>query len=741
MDDKEKISTKEIPDLNALSRSALENLEPELDDNEISKEELNDFDNEMKDANLVFATEVETKEAIKKEEKKDSFFKKMATKWKKLSKKNKVLIIIGIVLLLALIIFGIVMLVKPKEAAEEKKLPDVILSGDNYRYENGKLIFLDEKDEVGTYECENKDQELCKIATLENNDLDSTIKVDEEGNLITFPSPIYENRYVFLIDNKSKDSKEIKLYDMKEESVISKVFAIKNYKDGYVAVKDEDSNWGLKKIEKDDIKEMIPFEYDDIGVFASQDKIERITVRKNNNSYIANVENKILSKAILGKIVAANDKHIVSISEDKKYHVYDYNGKELHDKPRDYIYLLDDYIIAVDDKTLYAYDYENHPMMIDGIKLKNDAYIQKETYKDKKLTKLEKSFDAYVVDRVLNLTLFDELEEETKSINLNEGELSKTIAYLNYFDGVLYIYKDEAKKELLGRYNCTNKNTIEKSTTELTNCRIATESFLRETNGNTKEKDLSSKVGWIPIFSEKYAFIKDGDATVLYDLAKNSDIASYLNVDTSSYTEAKEVSFVSSVEVPFIAQSKSSNKYGVAKISSNGVSSVIDFRYDSIKMLGNYYVVEQDKKYSLKKLTGEDVENFNEKSSPIVDYHKNYIKTMKDQMYYVHSFTSSISNSAYNYIELYDDYYAAVLNGYVSLFDYTNKRITKEKDEKLKLNIDNYYKEGTKAFQITFDKNSAHIRIGQSNNTYGSEIIIPLVAEEKEVEEEENGES
>ena len=386
-------------------------------------------------------------------------------------------------------------------------------------------------------------------------------------------------------------------------------------------------------------------------------------------------------------------------------------------------------------------------MMMEGIKLKNSNYQVRETYKRKKLSKLERAFDASVVDKVLNVTIYDEEDEETKSINLSEGELSKTLAFLNYFDGTLYFYKNEEKKDLIGRYTCEHKNTIESSTKTLDNCRLASESFLRETRGNTKERDLSSKTGWIPIFGEKYAFIKDGDANILYDLEKGSKVATYKVVDTSSYTEANEVTFVSAVEVPFIAESNSSHKYGVGKITSEGVSSLIDFRYDSIKRLGDYYVVEENGKYQLITIKGEAIDNFNEKSSPIVDYHKNYVKTMKDDMYFVHSFAKPISDNAYNYIELYDEYYAAVLNGYVMIYDYQNKRITKEKDEQLKLNITNYTGEGTRAFKMTFSKDSVTVEIGQSNNTYGKKIIISLKEEEEEepkppVEEEsEEGEA
>jgi hypothetical protein len=47
---------------------------------------------------------------------------------------------------------------KPEE--EQEKEPVVIVEKDNYRFENGSLILLDNEDnEIGKYECKNKEQD------------------------------------------------------------------------------------------------------------------------------------------------------------------------------------------------------------------------------------------------------------------------------------------------------------------------------------------------------------------------------------------------------------------------------------------------------------------------------------------------------------------------------------------------------------------------------------------------------
>ena len=68
------------------------------------------FDESSRDADLIFQTEVETKEKINAE-KKESIFSKCKKKWNGLSKKNKILFVSLGVFLVLLIVFLIVFLV------------------------------------------------------------------------------------------------------------------------------------------------------------------------------------------------------------------------------------------------------------------------------------------------------------------------------------------------------------------------------------------------------------------------------------------------------------------------------------------------------------------------------------------------------------------------------------------------------------------------------------------------------
>ena len=123
-----------------------------------------------------------------------------------------------------------------------------------------------------------------------------------------------------------------------------------------------------------------------------------------------------------------------------------------------------------------------------------------------------------------------------------------------------------------------------------------------------------------------------------------------------------------------------------------------------------------------------------DKASPIVDYYKNYLKTFKDNMFFVHSFAKEISSTAYNYVELYDDFYAAVINHRVHLYRYDepNKEFIYEVngDEKgengLKLLTDRYYGSNVNAFRITFDSKYIYVEIGNTNNTYNAPLKFLL---------------
>ena len=723
-------TTKEVITLHDLSLEALNNLEEK--DEEVTEEaDVEDLDENMEKADLVFKTEVETKEEVKEElakEKKENIFKKLAKKWKSLDKKKKIIVICVAVVLVLLIAVGIFFLVSGNDGPLDDT-PDVILESDNYRYENGTLIFLDGDSEIGRYECEHKDETLCEVSYLTNDDaFDQTRMVDENGNDLTLRSQIYHNRYVFVTDRESTDTERIILYDMQENSTVQELKSVASYDDNYVALENTDNYYGLAQINDGEFKMVIPYEYEAVGVLPDQEEITRVMVQKDGSQYLSDLSNKVLTKAFDETIVGANDRYVKTKDSEGAYHVYDYNVTELKDKTWDYVVLLTDYMITVEDQKLYVMNYEGSPMNREGIALNNENYNAVETYEELKLIDTEKSFDYELTGTLLNINVYNGSDKKNHSINLNEGRLSSSLAYLEYFDGKLYLYSDQDKNTLIGSYSCDTRNEVGDGTSSLERCRIASESFMRETTGNTKETDESGKLGWIPVIGKRYAFIADGDTIVLYDFTDNKKLATYSNVDTRSYTGVSEVTFTDASSVSFIAQSKNSGKYGVARISSGGVTPLIAFETNSIKGLGNYYVVEKDGTYALYDLDGS--KKSDDKTSPIVDYHGDYLKTYKDNSYFVHKFNGSVNDqNSHTYIELYDEYYVTVDNKDINIYNYDGENLTANLSsgtrDLLKVQIDNFYGSGAKAFSVTFSGEYANVIITTASG--GQErVVVPL---------------
>ena len=731
--------TIEISSLEDLANEAIEAMEEEnaIEKSDLEQEDISEsiVDDAIDDANLVFETQIKTEEKMKKEK----LISKIKKKWNKLGGIEKALWVLGILLVIAIIILIIIFAIPEKK--EKEKVDDrTILEVDNYRFEDGKLIFLDNKEEIGEYECDNKDQKLCEVAYYsEDNSYDTIKVVDEKGESIPIRSSIFNKRYVFVRDGENT----LKLYDIKEKKIIKEGEKIRLYENDYV-VMSSDEKEGLMAFNNDEMSLKIPYEYSEIHLISNSENLIAI-VKKDNNYYLADLDNKILTKAFSESIVGANKKHL-KVKSGSKYKVYDYEGNETDIKDSEYVRLLEDYIISVKDNALYVFDYEGNRYNINGYRLHNNNYDGLETYKDRKLSKTEKAFDVDGSIYVMNLTIYNGDQTENFSINLAEGKLSKNLIYMNYFDGTIYFYDDVKKENLIGSYGCNNKNTVSEDTKTLETCRIAKESLYRETEANTKEK-TELGIGTIPVFGKRYIFILDGDTINLYDLKDSKTMATYKGVDTSSYTGSNDdLIFSDAINIPYIGESKNSGHYGVAKISMEGVTSVISFNHKSIKRLGDYYVVEDDNNYSLYSFDG--TEKTSKIPARIVDYNGKYLKAIKDNQYFVYDFTGNKirENEAYTYLELYNDYYAAIVQNTVHIFDYNGvdyvENLPKETKDSLKVQVKNFYneKEGALSFKVSKEGKFYVVSIGTVSGDY-EKVSIPTTIQENEKPKTDEGDS
>jgi hypothetical protein len=239
-------------------------------------------------------------------------------KWKNMNKKQRIIFIVSIILIVLLITFLIYYFCLRKTAKE----PDVIITENNYRYENGKLIFLDQDGkELGDYDCTNKDEKLCYVAYYnveENLDVDKYI--DQDNNEYKMRSSIYKNNYVFIFDNSNELDNNLKLYNMKTKSTENNYIEIKKVNDDSVIAQDTDKKFGLITFKDDSLEKTIAFENEYLGFYN-----DKIVYEKDSLYGITDNNNSNIASKLKYKIKSFNTKYIV-LDTGSKYLLYDYSG-------------------------------------------------------------------------------------------------------------------------------------------------------------------------------------------------------------------------------------------------------------------------------------------------------------------------------------------------------------------------------------------------------------------------------
>lgn len=598
----------------------------------------------------------EPKEDKKKKEKKPK--KSLKEKWSSLSKKKKIIIsgIIILLLIVGLIIFFVLSKDKKEETPKPEE-PEVIVEKDNYIYRDGTLVFLNQDDEeIGSYECTNKSEDLCYVSTYSNEDnFDGEKNVYEDETLIERTSAIYQDNYVFVFDNEKAEDENIILYNIESGESEGTYHLVKGFRDSsFVIVQDTDDKYGAFDFSGDEIKKVFDFSYDYLGQMSSD---ANVVAKMSDRYYIYDVNGKNLSNAIRYEVKSYNDQYIVV--DNHGYYVYSYNGDLIYDDPYDYIELLDEYAILIDRGVLYVRDYAGNKYNEVGVELDSSYYNPLNVYnEDKVFVETKRAYEVAINEGVMDITFTREDKERTESIDLQDGKMSANYQYISYFDSILYFYQDEEKTDLLGTYECSNANS-----TDLTNCTIATDSFYSD---NEVEENKSESVGWIPIYNDRYVFILDtidlnNPTIILYDLKDKKSLAKYKSVDSGAYTGKKEVTFVDTNASYVMAQNKSNEEFGLIRISDN-VSGTIAFDYSSIEKIGDYYEVGTSSgTYQLFSNVGAEITK--SYGYPIVDYVGTYLKVVDDNKYYVYDFEGNLlrkDDGAYNYVDLQNDYYVVI---------------------------------------------------------------------------------
>ncbi len=713
-----------VDDVNDINKDLEENVEENKE--ELFKDLVSKNDTiEITDENLKEINDLNNDD----KKKKDNIFKKLKNKWNSFNKKQKIItIVIALIILIAIITLIVVLVTKNKKVVEEPKKESIILEKDNYIYKDGKLSILDNKDNViGTYECKNKDEKLCYVAYLNNDEdpFDIAINKYEDDQVIRGRSSVYLDRYVFIYDQDKENNKEIYFYDMQDNKVLDSYFGIKSYKvenANTVVLKDKDDKYGLFEINENGIKPLINFKYLFMGLI-DKEKDNLVVVKDAKGYLLVDYSDKVKTKSFTGEIINYNDDYVV-VRLNSSYSVYNYKGEEFN-KGYDYIRLLDkDYLAVVKDKHLYIRDYQDNKYNEEGLELTNENYAKINYFnQDNKSTKSSYAFDYEKNDKVLNITLLNnDNTTRLEQINLAEGDASKNYSLYSYFNGKLYFYDDEEKKNLFGTYECKNKNTINDNV--FSNCYVAKESNFSNTYVNPNKSTNST----IPIYNKKYAFIfdapilqnDDNKEIKFYDLKSNKVIGTYSAIDSGIYGDLSNLNLIDSNDEKIIAKLKS-GKYGVISIKSNDTSVLYKFEYDYIERYQNEFLVKQNNKWKILYNSNSASLEFNGK---IMNYKNKYyvIKDSNNDNVYIYHEDKQIINTAFKYIKLngYDSFGVVTLDNKLDVYHYyVNDGTTKKlNDNSITLTKDEY----SSAFDVSESGNNVYVKVynkdGSLNNSY-----------------------
>jgi len=600
----------------------------------------------------------------KKSKKKLKLISKFTSWWSGLSKTKKIISIIISVLVLVLIVLGILVIFKKGDDKKEKT-PDVIVIEDNYKYENGVLIFLDSsKEEIGKYTCKHKDEKKCYVAYQSSeDDFSGDVYLDEEGNKLKMRSSIVNGDYVFIVDNKKGSEDDIILYSIKSQSTVDEYELVKQVSknSNMVVLKDKEGKYGVLDLSETTPRTAIAFSNAYAGIINSEMANKYATVKKIDKYYLSDFNDEIVSPGFSNPIVDYNDTYIVTKSDNGEYKVFDFDGNDLHPKSK-YIFikLADKYYGTLSDNGLVIYDTEGLKYNEIPIVLTSTNYNKVYTFDaNKQVISTDVAFEMEVNDDYVTLTRGKSVD----AISIKEAKANKNFPFVNYFNGILYFYSDVEKENFIGKYTCKNKNT----SGSLDHCMVASSNQI-----SNNDMTFDVKTGVIPVLNNRFVFIKDtitNGGVLLYDLKAEKKMGPFSEVEAISTVE-DNISQKDINEAFFIVKNNK-NLYGLLKVMSSTAEFQIAIDLRELEHIGDYYVGKKSSDtYVLFNTAGKEVTK--DVGGKIVSYNDNYIIVKNNNIYNVHNYNGEkISSGEYSFIKLYDTFYIGITNNsYLGAYKY-----------------------------------------------------------------------
>ncbi len=570
---------------------------------------------------------------------------------------------------------------------------DIIIEMNNYRYENGTLVFLDKNDkELGSYDCVNKDETKCMIGYYTQDDrLNNAKYYNEEEKLIEFNIPTYVDNYVFISDYETEENKTLLLYDITKQEVVGTYIDAKKYSDEGLILINEDNMFGVITFDESGMVEKIPFEYAYLGKI---DGNKNTSFEKDGKFGLLSESNEILVSDLSDKITDYNDTNLI-VTNNSAYNAVNYKKEAVIPNSHVYMEVFDNYIIYVNENKLYAVNESGSKLNEIGIELDNEFYI-KTVIMDNKYNPLETN-EAYELELETDGLLNINIDDNITSLNPFVAKLNAENEYVNYLDEIIYVYKDSEKTEILGSYECENKNNINKDSTSFNNCFIATESKLLN---RTNSKDT---LGYIPIYNNKYVFINDIDSSdavnniVLYDLINNKSMnpVGYNKVDVGYYNAENKIVSANTNELLIVAQNNKTKLNGIMKLSDT-IEGFIPFDFESIEILNDGYLGKNESnEYKIfdsngTELTGENTSIKNEVIDFVGDTAGGFIKVKSsDGKYLVYSMEGKVISNPSTQIILGKSVFLAADGNILKVYNYSDGK-TNILDTEVKVTTDDF---------------------------------------------------
>ncbi len=267
---------------------------------------------------------------------------------KEAEKKNKKIALITSISLCAIcMIFGIVggitkfvsFVDETSDITEENMRTE-----EEQEFKDGVLNIKNGGQVVGSYKCEHT---TCGYVYgyIDDNLYDlKTIDVVNDYQI----RKIINNRFVLLYDDDAaveslhRDG-GVKVYDYVDNKVVKEYTGIKNYNRNDMSVfiaKDANNKWGVIKFDKNEIVDMVNFEYDYIGVYVpTGEQLNSQTFYaglKNEDWVLINIsDGSVYSKEFTDPIIAYDGEMVVT-KRDNTFRAYDTKGNLLFKDAIDY---------------------------------------------------------------------------------------------------------------------------------------------------------------------------------------------------------------------------------------------------------------------------------------------------------------------------------------------------------------------------------------------------------------------